>query len=82
MFEIAIIVLFRLLIVAVGFYLYRMLPVWQGFEQTVISRNGKIMRVAAKTQKGYISLNASRSKQIGKGKAGATKGGFRAPWGW
>ena len=82
MFEIAIIILSRLLVVATGFYLYRKLNDRQGYEPTVRSRNGKIMRIAPRTQQGYISLMASRSKQAGKGKPGFYRGGFKAPWGW
>jgi hypothetical protein len=75
MFEIAIIFLSRVLLILAGFWLYRMLRTWNGFQYTVIGRNGAVMNPTHNSQKGYVSLS---QKQL-KGVSG--KGG-KAPWGW
>ena len=82
MFEIVVIILSRLLLIAAGFYLYRKLAGWQGYEPTVRTRSGKIKRIAPRTQQGYIFLKQPRGKQAGKSKPGVSKGKFKIPWGW
>ena len=82
MFESVLIVLSRLLLVFIGFKLYRMFVSWEVFERTVIGRNGKIIPGAPRTQQGYIFLNRPRGKQAGKEKFRKLNGDFKAPWGW
>jgi len=82
MFEISIIILSRLLIVVVGFLVYRKLYQWDGFEQTVIGRNGTAKRATSRGQKGYISLHLSAAQQAKTVKLNSGKFAVRTPWGW
>jgi len=78
MFEALIIVLSRLLLVFIGFKLYRMFVGRGVFEQHVIGRSGKILPGAPRTQQGYIFLKGSRDKNVLSKVDGVSK----APWGW
>jgi hypothetical protein len=75
MFEIAIVFLPRVLLVLVGFWLYRKLRSRKGFQHTVIGRNGVVMRPTQHRQKGYVSLNKKPLKNV-------SKKGDKVPWGW
>jgi hypothetical protein len=82
MFEILIIGLSRLLLVFIGFKLYRMFVGRDVFKQHVIGRSGMTISGAPRTQRGYISLKRSRYKQAGVAKFRKLDGDTKAPWGW
>jgi len=82
MFEISIIILSRLLIVVVGFLVYRKLYQWDGFEQTVIGRNGTAKQATSRGQQGYISLSLFGAKQAKTVKLNNRQFELRTPWGW
>lgn len=82
MFEISIIILSRLLLVAAGFLLYRKLYGWGDFDRGVLGRNGMTRLATPRTQQGYISLNVSAPKKVKYVKLNMGKRELRTPWGW
>jgi hypothetical protein len=82
MFEISIIILSRLLLVAIGFLIYRRFFRWEGFEQTVIGRNGIATQTTLRGQQGYISLKFPAAKPAKTVKLNMRKFELRTPWGW
>jgi hypothetical protein len=82
MFESIVIILPRLLLVYIGFSIYRKFFGWDVLEQQVIGRSGRTIPGAPRTQQGYIFLKGPRGKQTGKAKFRKLEGDFKAPWGW
>jgi hypothetical protein len=82
MFEISIIILSRLLLVAIGFLIYRKFYRWEDFEQTVIGRNGIATQTTPRGQQGFISLKFSAAKKAKTVKLNMSKFELRTPWGW
>lgn len=82
MFEVVLMILSRLLLVFIGFKLYRMFVERDVFEQLVIARNGLTRSGAPRTQQGYISLKRPRGRQVEKAKFIKINGDFKVPWGW
>ena len=82
MYEIFMIILSRVLIVLVGFWFYRQLSVWHGFQYIVIGRNGLSLNMASKGQKGFVSLRSIPDHQKRKSTKKVPLEKIKAPWGW
>ena len=82
MLEIVLIILPRLLLVYIGFKMYRKFFGWDVLEQPVIGRSGKTIPGAPRTQKGYMFLKRPRGTQAGKARFRTLKYDFKVPWGW
>jgi hypothetical protein len=82
MFETILIILPRLLLLYIGFRIYRKFVGWDILGQSVIGRSGKTIPEAPRSQQGYIFLKRPRGKQAGKDKFRKLNGDFKIPWGW
>ena len=82
MLDFVLIILPRLLLVYIGFKMYRKFFGWDVLEQSVTGRSGKTIPGAPRTQKGYIFFKRPRGTQAGKAKFRKLNGNFKVPWGW
>ena len=87
MIESLFIVVSRLLLVFIGFKLYRMLSKPTVLEQPVLVRNGKLVRLVPRiqtprTQKGFVSFKNPFGKLALKARYKKRGGNYKVPWGW
>ena len=82
MFVVSITVLSRLLLVFIGYKLYRLF-VGRGVSgQHARGLRAKTILGALRTQQGYIFLKRSHGKKSGEAKLSMVDGDSKAPWGW
>ena len=81
MFEIGIIIVSRLLLVYLGFCVYRRLSGWQGINDPVIGRSNSFMIVPPGGQRGFLDLGSKDGDKLRIFRTVARKD-IRAPWGW
>ncbi len=81
MFEILVIVVSRVLLVLLGFMVYRILSNWQGFHNTLIGRSGSGINGALAGQKGFVRVGSPGGAQKYSVKMAANLK-IQSPWGW
>lgn len=82
MIETFFIILSRLLLVFIGFKLYRMCSKWDVLKLLLIGRNGKVTPAAPSAQQGVISIRNPLEKMAAKTRSRKLGGTYKAPWGW
>ena len=81
MFEVLMIAASRVLLVLIGFKIYRYLSVWKGLHEPLIGRNGAIMKITLAGQKGFVRVGRHDKQRKPLVKRIAYKD-IRTPWGW
>ena len=87
MIESFFIVVSRLLLVFIGFKLYRILSKPTVLEEPVLVRDGKLVRLVPRiqtprTQKGFVSFINPVGKLALKARHKKLGGNYKVPWGW
>jgi hypothetical protein len=82
MFEISVIILSRLLLVAAGYLLYRKFYGWEDFEKAVKGRSGVVALTTPKTQQGFIWFDRFATTRAKPVKLNMRDLDVRTPWGW
>lgn len=82
MIESFFIVLSRLLLVYIGFKVYRMCCKWNFLEQPLIGRNGKSFPDAPRPQAGFISVRNPLARLSARARSRRLGGNYKVPWGW
>ena len=85
MFEIIWFVAPRVLLVLLGFMVYRKLSTWKGFHEKAIWRGGSKNKVALSGQKGFVRIyspSENRTASVNKTVKKRANKDIRAPWGW
>ena len=77
MFEIVLIVASKVLLVLLGFLLYRKLTAWLGAHK-LFGRGDTSRKAAARGQMGFVNLGAPRTSRLKT----STSSNYKAPWGW
>lgn len=81
MFEMVFIIVSRVLMVLLGFWVYRKLSAWGGFRETLFGRRGSLMQMTRTGQKGFVGVNSKDGKRKSLIKRNRNKE-VKAPWGW
>jgi len=82
MFEIVLIIVSRLLLIYIGFRIYRMYFSWGMPEQPVVGPRGRTRPGAPKTQQGFIFFKKLGGEHAERAKFRKINGDFKSPWGW